>query len=228
MIDIGRAVQHPFEDQNWISKLLIGGLVNIVPILNFAGFGYAIDHLKNVSRGQDVPLPTWDDLGAKFGTGLKLVVVNFVFALPMIALTCVAGIIPALGAGASDGGNDTFMAALLGTSTILICLVGLYSLVLALLAPAIYIQLARTDNIGACFRFGELWAIANRNLGDYIVSIVVLIAAGIVISIVIGVINIIPCLGQIVTIVIGFLMLPYLQVLSAHLFGQYARQTNLA
>ena len=228
MIDIGRAVQHPFEDQNWISKLLIGGLVNIVPILNFAGFGYALDHMKNVTRGQDVPLPTWDDLGTKFVTGLKLVVVNFVLALPILAVTCVAGIIPALGAGASDGGNDTFMAALLGTSTILICLVGLYSLVLALLAPAIYIQLVRTDNIAACFRLGELWAIANRNLGDYILSIVVLIAAGIVVGVVFAVINIIPCIGQIISLIISFLILPYFQVLSAHLFGQYARQNSLA
>lgn len=78
--------------------------------------------------------------------------------------------------------------------------------------------------IGACLRLGELWTIANRNLGDYILSIVVLIAASVVIGIVVGVLNVIPCIGQLVTLVLGFLILPYLQVLSAHLFGQYARQ----
>ncbi len=224
MIDIGRAAQHPFEDQNWISRFLIGGLINIVPILNFAGFGYAIDHLKSVSRGQDIPLPTWDDLGAKFVTGLKLAVVNLILALPMFVIVCVASVLPALGAGAGDAGNDAIAAAFLGTSTVLLCVVGVYGLALALLAPAIYIQLARTDTIAACLRLGELWAIARRNLGDYILSIVVLIAAGIVIGVIVGVINIIPCIGQIVTLALGLLILPYLQVLSAHLFGQYARQ----
>jgi len=225
MIDIGRAAQHPFEDQNWISKFLIGGLINIVPILNLAGFGYAIDHLKSVSRGQNIPLPTWDDLGAKFVTGLKLAVVNFILALPMFVIVCVATVLPALGAGASDAGDDAFAVAFLGTSTVLLCVVGVYGLALALLAPAIYIQLARTDTITACLRLGELWAIANRNLGDYILSIVILIAASIVIGIVVGVLNVIPCIGQIVTLALGLLILPYLQVLSAHLFGQYARQS---
>jgi len=225
MIDIGRAAQHPFEDQNWISKFLIGGLINIVPILNLAGFGYAIDHLKSVSRGQDIPLPTWDDLGAKFVTGLKLAVVNFIPALPMFVIVCVATVLPALGAGASDAGDDAFAVAFLGTSTVLLCVVGVYGLALALLAPAIYIQLARTDTIAACLRLGELWAIARRTLGDYILSIVVLIVAGIVIGVIVGVINIIPCIGQIVTLALGLLILPYLQVLSAHLFGQYARQS---
>jgi len=225
MIDIGRAAQHPFEDQNWISKFLIGGLINIVPILNLAGFGYAIDHLKSVSRGQDIPLPTWDDLGAKFVTGLKLAVVNFILALPMFVIVCVATVLPALGAGASDAGDDAFAVAFLGTSTVLLCVVGVYGLALALLAPAIYIQLARTDTIAACLRLGELWAIARRTLGDYILSIVVLIVAGIVIGVIVGVINIIPCIGQIVTLALGLLILPYLQVLSAHLFGQYARQS---
>ncbi len=166
MIDIGRAAQHPFEDQNWISKFLIGGLINIVPILNLAGFGYAIDHLKSVSRGQNIPLPTWDDLGAKFVTGLKLAVVNFILALPMFVIVCVATVLPALGAGASDAGDDAFAVAFLGTSTVLLCVVGVYGLALALLAPAIYIQLARTDTIAACLRLGELWAIARRTLGD--------------------------------------------------------------
>ncbi len=44
MIDIGRAIQHPFQDQNWITKLGIGALVNAVPILNFAGYGYMLEH----------------------------------------------------------------------------------------------------------------------------------------------------------------------------------------
>ncbi len=86
-----------------------------------------------------------------------------------------------------------------------------------LLAPAIYIQLARTDAIAACLRLGELWGIAKSNPGDYILSIVVLIAASIVISVVAGVINIIPCVGQIVTLALGFLILPDLQVLAGAL-----------
>ena len=38
-MDVGKSVGYVFEDQKWTNKLLIGMLVSIVPIVNFALFG---------------------------------------------------------------------------------------------------------------------------------------------------------------------------------------------
>ena len=56
-LDISRAIQHPFEDQTWINKILIGALIGIVPILGFATIGYMIEVLRNNAEGRELPLP---------------------------------------------------------------------------------------------------------------------------------------------------------------------------
>jgi len=60
-MDIGKSFSYPFEDNKWLSKLIIGALVSIVPILNFAWAGYLIDLLKNVINKAAEPLPEWTD-----------------------------------------------------------------------------------------------------------------------------------------------------------------------
>jgi len=50
-MDIGRAFNYPRNDPGWVTKMLILGVVSIVPILNLAGFGYMIEGLRRVARG---------------------------------------------------------------------------------------------------------------------------------------------------------------------------------
>ncbi|MCS6848162.1 MAG: DUF4013 domain-containing protein [Anaerolineae bacterium] len=230
MIDIGRAVQHLTEDQNWPGKLGIGALIALVPILNFSLNGYAIEHLRNTSNGMDVPLPTWDNLGEKFMEGLKLFVVTFILALPVILLSCIATIASG-GLAALSGDSEAMQsAAAAGAGVIALavgCIAFIYSLLLTYLSPAIYIQYAKTRDIGACLRIGELLNIARVNSGDYLMIFIVLIGIVIVLSVIVGVLNVIPCLGQILSLVIAFLAAPYIVVLLGNLCGQYVRSNNI-
>ncbi|PJF46570.1 MAG: DUF4013 domain-containing protein [Chloroflexi bacterium] len=229
MIDIGRAAQHPTEDQNWLSKLGIGALIALVPILNFALSGYTIEHLKNTLNGMDVPLPAWDNLGEKLVNGLKVFVVTFVFALPIVLLTCIITVASG-GLAALSGGTDQLGdAALVGVGVLTIavsCLAALYGLFLAYLSPAIYIQYAKTKEISACLRVGELFSIARANTVDYLTIFAIFIGFAFVLGLVVGVLNIIPCLGQILSLLIAFLAAPYLAVLLGHMCGQYARNNS--
>ncbi len=230
MIDVKRAVQHPTEDQNWLSKLGIGALIALVPILNFALSGYAIEHLKNTSNGMDVPLPPWDNLGEKFMDGLKLFVATLILGLPIILLTCIITIASGGLAAISGGAEELEGAAAAGIGVLtlaLACLSALYGLFLAYLLPAIYIQYTKTRDIGACLRIGELLNIARANTGDYLIIFVVFIGLTFVFSLVVGVLNIIPCLGQILSLVISLLAAPYFGVLLGHLCGQYVRSNNI-
>jgi len=230
MIDIGRAIQHPTEDQNWPSKLGIGALISIVPILNFALVGYAIEHIKNTSDGMDVPLPTWDNVGDKLMDGLRLIVVTSVLALPIIALTCIFGVLGGGLAALSSNQGEVRDAAVAGFGLIglvLSCLTFLYGLLLAYLSPSVYIRYTRTREIGASLRIGELFSISRVNTGDYLLIFVVIIAIAFVIGLIVGVLNFIPCLGQILSLVIALLVGPYLVVLFANLCGQYVRSNNI-
>jgi len=228
MIDIGRALQHPFQDQNWLSKLGIGALVNIVPILNFAGTGYIIEHENNVKKGPDVPMPTWDKLGDLFMQGLKLIVVFFIYSLPIIALSCVLGF---AGAGiatiasASENPDQTAGAGITILSLALSCVAIIYAIFLVYLYPAIIIQFARTKDVAACLRFSEIFAIARKNSADYIMIFLVLIGVGLVISI-IGSILAITVIGLCLLIPLSLLVTPYINVVIAHLCGQYDRNVD--
>lgn len=230
MIDIGRAIQHPTEDQDWPRKLGIGALIALVPILNFALNGYAVEHLRNTSNGMDVPLPAWDNLGEKFTNGLKLFVVTLVLGLPIVLLACV---ITAAGSGlaALSGGTERLGdAAVAGAGALAVavsCLAALYGLFLTYLLPAIYILYAKTKDIGACLRIGELLGIARANTDNYLTIFVILIGFTFVFGLIAGVLNFIPCLGQILSLLIAFLAAPYLAVLLGHLCGQYARNNNI-
>lgn len=230
MIDIGRAIQHPTEDQNWPLKLGIGALIALVPILNFALGGYAIEHLKNASNGMDVPLPAWDNLGEKFTNGLRVFVVTLVLALPIVLLTCIITVAGGGLAALSGGTEQLGDAAVAGAGVLALavfCLAALYGLFLTYLSPAIYIQYAKTKDVGACLRIGELLGIARANTGNYLTIFAIFIGSMFVLGLIAGVLNIIPCLGQILSLIIALLAAPYLAVLLGHLCGQYARSNNI-
>ena len=233
MIDLGRALQHPFEDRDWASKLLIGAAVNLVPILNFAMMGYSLDVLRNTSRGQDVPLPAWDDFGKKFVDGLKLFVAQLVYALPLIvvAFVYVFGTVfltamTAAGEDRGDRGQFAFVALISLVSIGFFCFAFIYSIFIGIIMPALYIQLARTGDLGSCFRLRELWAIVQRRTGDYALVALVLFGLPLAASIIVSLFTAIPILGALIALLLVPIMIvlsSYYMVVSGHLYGQLAR-----
>lgn len=228
MIDIGRALQHPFQDQNWLSKLGIGALINVVPILNFAGTGYLIEQEVNVKNGADVPMPTWDKLGDMFMHGLKLIAVFFIYALPIIVLSCVLSFTIAGIAAVTSGSESAEQAAGAGITIVslgLSCLAFVYAIFLLYIYPATIIQYARTRNIAACLRVGEIFGIARKSSGDYIMIFLVLIGISLVFSIIASILAI-TVVGLCLLIPLSLLATPYINVVVAHLCGQYDRSVD--
>ena len=233
MIDLGRALQHPFEDRDWATKLLIGAAVNVVPILNFAMMGYTLDVLRNVSRGQDVPLPAWDDFGKKFVDGLKLFVAQLVYALPLIVLTIVyvfatvfMTVVTASGDDQGSRSEFAFVSLITVLSLGFFCFALLYSLFIGIIMPALYIQLARTGEIGSCFRLREMWTIAQRRAGDYALVVLVLFGLPLAASIIVSFFTAIPILGALVALLLVPILIAlssYYMVVSGHLYGQLAK-----
>ena len=227
-MDVGKSIGYVFEDKKWTDKLLVGMLVSIVPIVNFALFGWVIDIMRNVSQRQSEPLPAWENFGDKFVKGLMLFVVGLIYMLPALVIGCVAIGLPVLNGGLRDVGERELAGIFFGTFALSSCTIFIYGLLISFLMPAVYLNFARKGTFAACFEFGEIWRIMSKNLGDYIVAwliiIVVGIAASFLIGIVGGVLAFIPCCGWILSWVLLGVAGVYIMAVFGHLFGQIGEE----
>ena len=220
-MDIGRSFKYMFEDQSWITKVLIGGILGIIPIVNFVAYGYLLLIIRNVSNDQELPLPDWDDFGGKFMKGLMVFLASLIYALPIIALSIVFAIVTAIvGAGASNSGRDASGAAggIIGICALVYyCVLFLYSIVAFgfLFAPGL-MRYAESGEFGVFFQFGRNWSVVSSNLGGYIVMILVAMVAGVAAEIV----GVIACgIGIIFTLFWAYLV-------AGHLMGQYWKESR--
>jgi hypothetical protein len=198
-MDIGRAFTYPFEDKDWLKKIAIGGVVTIVPIVNFIAVGYAFRTLRNLLDGQETPLPEWDDWGGDFMLGLIPALAGIVYQIPTWILSVISGIVAR---------GDSGAAGLLGL--VFGCLSAVYGLVLFAIMPAMYLRYARTGEFNTFFQFPEAIAFIRENLSEYIITVLMILVAFIAASIVGGV----ACgIGVIFTTFIAGLV-------SAHLLAQ--------
>ncbi len=212
-MDIGSSFTYMFEDEDWIKKILIGGIVAIIPIVNFAAFGYLVQVIRNVRDGQALPLPEWDQFGEYFKNGLFLALIYIIYLIPIFILSCLQSVIPA--ALAQGGSNDAANAM----SVVMICfscLMGVWGLLVGILFPAILVRFAEVGTFGSGFQFGELLAIIKVNIGSYIVVLLLMwVAQGIIAPL-----GVILCVvGVIFTMFWSYLM-------SGNLVGQYAAQAR--
>lgn len=216
-MEIGKAFSYVMEDENWVNKVLMGGLFSFlciflvgIPIV----LGYMVQTLRNVIEGQPRPLPAWDNLGEKFMSGLMLTIVIIIYQIPSFLFSCISQLGPMLASSGAEGGQTS--ETMVGVATTLSmcggCLNLLWSLVVMVILPALYIRFALTGQIGAAFSFGEMLAFVKADPGSYVIAVLMTIVAGIV-----GSLGIIAC-------VIGvFFTYFYAQMVMAHLYGQLYR-----
>jgi hypothetical protein len=206
-VDIGRAVQYVFQDPNWIKKVLIGGLLLIIPLIGtWIVGGYFIRTFRSIYQGSDTPLPEWDDFGGDLMRGLKLMVVVLVWLAPVwVVSVCV--IVPLSTAMDSDAAGLIVLP--------LQCLISILSIAILFLYPLIISRFAMTEQIGDGLKFGEIFAEAQRYPKELLIVLVVYWVVGIVASF-----GLILC-------VIGVLFTSFIAMLIyAHLIGQLRRTVD--
>jgi hypothetical protein len=223
-MDVGKSVGYVFEDQKWTNKLLIGMLVSIVPIVNFALLGWVIDIMRNVSQRQATLLPEWDNFGDKFVKGAILFVVSLIYSLPLLLISCPALFLPFTRGDLGGDGQQALSGLFVGTTVLLTCAISVYALLISFLMPAVFLNFARKGTFAAGFEFGEIWRIMSKNLSDYIVAWLIIIVVSIGVSFVIGlaagVLAFIPCCGWILGWILFGVSSVYIAAVFGHLFGQ--------
>ncbi len=227
-MDIGKSFTFSFQDKNWIKKYLLGALISIVPILNFAWVGYLVELMRNVTEDALEPLPEWDEFGDKFVKGLLLAIAGFIYSLPgMILLFIPLMALPFADLSSGDV-SEAFGAVFAGASFLFICLVSLYFLAFSFFYPAVFIHFSREGTFGSCFQIGKIVQIATSNMGKYLTAWLISIVAGFGVGLVAGLVSslfgLIPCLGWIISLAIGAFAGVWIATIYAHLFGQVAAQ----
>lgn len=210
-MDIAKSFTFMFEDEDWITKYLIGCVfVLLSPVLIGIPFlfGYTVDVIRNVAEGEPSPLPDWSDAGAKFVKGLIALLIGVIYMLPAILLFCMAAIVSI---AASDGGNG---GAAVGLFLACVnCFGFLWTLLAWVVYPAGLTRYAVTGEFMAAFQFGRVFGYIGDHAGDYAVARVLTWIAQFVAQLV----GLIIC-------VVGVIFTGFWSVLVyAHMFGQVYR-----
>jgi len=218
-MDIGKSFGFMFKDESWVSRVLIGGLLGLVPILNFVIYGYMLEVIKNVSEDRELPLPTWDDFGGKFMRGLMVVIAGLIYSIPLIVIWVVYFVAVMLMGGVASSGEQMSNAGggLFLVCGIPVCCISLiYGIVvyLFIMCPGL-MRYADSGEFGVFFRFAENFKLATANLGQYVVMLLVILVASLA-----GIVGVVVfCIGVLFT---SFWTL----LVTGHLLGQYWRQNK--
>ncbi len=183
-IDFGRGFSFVFQDPDWIKKVAIGGAFALLGSLLVGTFfvaGYALRVVQRTARDEPQPLPEWDDLGGIFADGLKVVGLNLAYGLVLaLVLGCPVGLLLAIATRLGPEGNGPAGAAL---AIVMIGLYGLFfllGLALAVYLPAALVRMALLGRFGAGFELAQNLAFIRRNAVNYLLAIVLALAASLV------------------------------------------------
>ena len=219
-MNVARAFTYIFEDENWVSKMLIGALVALasililpIPILT----GYLVAIVRRVAQG-DETLPSWDDFARYWIDGLAIMVASLAYTLPFLILPFIL-LLPAVLAGATGSQELVDALGILGFSLSCILTV-LWAMALLLVLPILTIDYAQRGDFGALFQAGRILGRVRACLGPVLMALIVGVLVGMVFSVVSLILGLIPCIGWLMNLAIAI----YPLLVIGHVYGQIARR----
>jgi len=205
-MDFGLAFSYVFEDEDWLKKLALASLlcltgIGIIPVL-----GWGLEVIRRVIKEEPEPLPDWSEFGQYFVKGILVVLVVFIYSLPIIVVgSCNAGAGTLLG----NTGEDFATPAIWILTMCLSCLYIIYGLGISLVVPAALGNYAASGEFGSVFKLGKIFKIVKDNLGNY-----GLVFLGMLLS------NIIAPLGTVACGIGLAVTTAYAILFNSHLIGQ--------
>lgn len=208
-MEIGKAFSFVTEDEQWITKVLLGGLVALIPFVGaFVIYGYTFRIAQNVARGNPRPLPAWDEFGDMLARGFFAWVIQIVYLLPVMLIYFLIAVLTAGAAALTTEADGSGGAGVL-IGLCLFPLVFIAAILCGMAALAAVMRFLATDSFGEAFKFGEVIASLRANISAFLMILVVGILAGIV-----GSLGIIACgVGVLFTVF-------YSQCVIGHAIGQ--------
>ncbi len=221
-MDYAKAITFIFEDDNWIGTLLIGGGVTLLgffffwtligPFLAYALLtGYMMQLIRDVYKDPDANLPPWENWGAKIADGLKLMVAQFIWELPLFLVMAPFFWVMILATIYPD--SDVLAVFAIGGYFGFLCLTFLYSVFFMIVQPAMTINLTIHDSFARAFDFAGIFRIIKTHLAE--VLIIALLVYGV---------NYFAGLVGLLMLLIGVVFTSFwVMLVRGHLYGQLAR-----
>jgi hypothetical protein len=207
-MEFGKAFSFQFQDPDWIKKILIGALIMLIPLVGeLVVIGWGFEITKRVIRQDPSPLPDWSNFMGNLVSGLKLFVVYLVYLLPIILVSACSQSVYLIPSDVMD--SNTMATVSMVVMICFGCVAFLYGIVIAFLLPAAVGNFAATDQLGAAFRFGEVFNLVKAAPVAYL-----LVILGSLLS------SIIASLGSIACGVGALATTTYAMTVNGHLQGQ--------
>ncbi len=168
MVDYEKAIKRPFQD---VKKLLIGSILNIIPIVNLITSGYIINSAKNTMNKKN-DLPEWENWGDLFITGLVAAVISFIYFIPAgaVLLVGVGSLISGVIAGGITAAN---MSSIIASGGIMVIVGILLSIATMLIVPMAIMRYVDKGEFSAAFAIGDV--LKKVLSGKYVVAWIVMI-----------------------------------------------------
>ncbi|MGF1504454.1 MAG: DUF4013 domain-containing protein [Chloroflexi bacterium] len=211
---------------------LIGilGYVFILPLLLLLGYGYRVMR-HTIETGAPI-LPEWADIGGLFLDGLKVIGVGIIYLAPVLLIVfllfgCFFLVIPGsavlIAADVPELAAGSFFLAYVvffGSFFILMPL----SLVLGFLSQVATSRMAATDVFNDALAFREVWELAKKGIGNYLLAFLLTFAVSFAISLVLQILMLTIILLCLVPLVSGAIS-AYTYAVQGALFGTAYRAT---
>ncbi len=185
-MDLFNAIKKPFTD---LKNLLIGIVLNLIPIINFLSLGYALECSGVGDNKPSAKLPPWRNWGDLFIKGLLAVIITLIYSIPIIILSGVffgGKVIETLktetfqGFGGMQGYAGTQLlgigAGLMAELLILLVV----ALLISYIIPAAILSYLNKKSIGAAFNFSAIFKKTFNS--KYLVTWLVVLIIGIVLA----------------------------------------------
>ena len=205
-MNYSRAFSYVFEDKNWLSKILIAGLISLIPIIGqIYLFGWMVEIVRRTKAGRTDILPT-THFTYFLTLGLKVFVVCLIYSIPVIILSCILGLM-----NTSVENSDSSMITVIftGVGCLGSILTFIVHVAVSLLGTYGIIKLAETDQIKACLDFNDAFNTIKDNIGTFIIVELLALVAGLIQS-----------AGFILCFVGAILTVPYGVAIVGNLVGQ--------
>jgi hypothetical protein len=164
------AIKRPFTDSK---KLIIGSLLNIIPIINFFVLGYILEAAEETLTGKKA-LPEWADWGHLFKRGLVGVGISLVWAIPLFIVLVFGGGIALLTALATQN------TAALTNAGAIVGIVFIVGLVTYYIIPLALLNYVEESHFGSAFALKTL--LKKGFTKKYVVAWIVSVLIGIVLT----------------------------------------------
>jgi hypothetical protein len=158
-MNYGTAFGFVFDDERWLTKIVIGGLILLIPVIGgIAVYGFILATARNMVEGKPKPLADWNEFGDILTRGFAWLAISLGYTIPfsILIVSVVLGV-GTIGAALDSNGSEAASALSMALFLLMVLFVFLAALLVNILLVAAPVRYIQTDNLGEAFNIGAVW-----------------------------------------------------------------------